>query len=240
MKYGAVHESRIGETRETIPVSFTYEAGEMVSRKGIHRPLGWIEVLQILGGYYDLDQIKEVAPKAKHDLFSVVTSYGPKVGPQLPGIVHQLAMTPGSRRALFYIGGIEDGYEQEKPCTTLLQMFVRDGKVNSVVYMRSWDLINGLAYDTMMFGAVTLAVAHCLLLDPGLVTVFAGSGHIYEFDYKKVDVNEEFNKRFVLAKSVSINPAHLSNFMEEAAEDYLFAREAGLPDPPPGIEILDG
>lgn len=238
MNYGDVQESRIGETRELIPVAVDYVAGELVSRKGINRALGWIEVLQILGGYYDLDQIAAVAPKAKLEYFSVITSYGPKIGPQLQGVVSQLRKTPDSRRALFYIGGIEDGYEQEKPCTTLMQMFIRSGQVNSVVYMRSWDLINGLAYDTMMFSAVNMAVARCLGLFPGTVTTFAGSGHIYEFDYDKTEARD-FNKLFRMTDEVPGAPHEMQAFMRESAEGYLVQREAGMTDPPQGFEVID-
>jgi len=240
MAKGQLHESRIGETREQLGVRVSLDIGEMVSRKGMHRPLAWIETLQIMGGYFDLDQIKEAAPNAKHDWFNPTMSYGPRVARQVQGVVRQLGMTPETRRAIIHMCGEDDGYESDKPCTVLLQPFIRDRTLDMFVYMRSWDLINGLAYDTMMYSGVAMFLAHCLFVKTGRLTVFAGSGHIYAQDYKKVEVYKDFKKHFALDTEVlPPEPMELMENMKMFAVHYLEKLADGDKLPPFGFRVFD-
>ncbi len=239
MTKGQLHESRIGETREILGVRVSMDVGEMVSRKGLFRPLGWIECIQLLGGYFDLDQIKEIAPNAHHHLFDESMAYGPRFYRSFESVVKQLGLAPDTRRALIHMCTFEDGFEETKPCTVLMQPFIRDRKLDLFVYMRSWDLIKGLSYDVMMYSAAAMGIAHSLYLNTGTLTVFAASGHIYAEDYEKVDVNTEFNKHFALADDVPREPEHLQNFMQSSGTEYVLARADGSKDLPEGFKVFD-
>jgi hypothetical protein len=159
----------------------TFSAGTLVKRPGINYRLGYMEMLQLLAGSFNVDLIKAVAPKANHDLFTPQMAYGPRVAWQLSGVVSLLQADPASRRAVLFFTTPSET-EDEIPCTISVQFLLRKDQLHAEVTMRSWDLVKGLAYDVMMFGGLTLAVAQVLGCSPGAIRVRAGSAHIYESD----------------------------------------------------------
>lgn len=179
---GYLVDSRYGPTREVIGLQGIFEAGLLVSRSGINRKIGWVEVVQLLAGVYELDAYRKVAPNANLDLFTPAMAYGPRIDHQLATAVELLKMEPASRQAVLFVGKPRDGMSNNQPCTQTIQFLLREGAVNTVVSMRSWDLIKGLPYDLMMFGALNHAVARSLSAMPGLLIIQAGSGHCYESD----------------------------------------------------------
>lgn len=172
--------SRHGDTIEnTGPKTITFPAGALVSRPRIHYPLGWMELLQFVGGVFDPDAIKRIAPRANHELFTAQMAYGPRVLHQMPSVVQKLRQDPMTRQAIVFIGGEKDGPTDHQPCTVSMQFLIRYGVMRTVMTMRSWDLVKGMAYDVMMFGGMAQAVAQCVGVLPGAVHVTAGSPHIY-------------------------------------------------------------
>lgn len=177
---GVAVPSRHGPTIEARrPFTCSFQAGMLVKRPRIHYPLGWMEMLQFIGGIFSLDLIKAVAPKANHELFTSQMAYGPRVAHQMAPVIQKLRDDPTTRQAIVFIGGQEDGATDAQPCTSTIQFLVRDGVVKTIVSMRSWDLVKGMAYDVMMFGGMAQAVAHCLGISAGPVFVTAASPHIY-------------------------------------------------------------
>ena len=172
--------SRHGPTIESQrPLTCSFQAGMLVKRRRILYSLGWMEMLQFLGGTFDLDLIKQVAPRANHELFTAQMAYGPRVAHQMPAVVKKLWSDPHTRQAIVFVGGHEDGPTDSQPCTSTIQFLLRDGTLRTIVSMRSWDLVKGMAYDAMMFGGMALAVAQCVRARAGEVFVTAGSPHIY-------------------------------------------------------------
>lgn len=177
--------SRYGSTRERLMTQLRFHPGDVVRRRGMNVNLGLMELLQFVGGYYDLTQIRVVAPRANLELFTAGMSYGLRTGLQLTDAVGRLRADPGTRQAIVMVNGSLDARESTPACTNSLQFFARVGELHTVVSMRSWDLLKGLPYDMVMFGGMAQAVAGYLGLDPGVVSVTAGSLHVYEQD----DVN---------------------------------------------------
>jgi len=56
----------------------------------------------------------------------------------------------------------------------------RDGMIDAIVCMRSWDLVWGLTYDVPCFVAVQTALARALDVEVGCYLHLAGSAHVYE------------------------------------------------------------
>jgi hypothetical protein len=194
--------SRLGMTRELVGESLVVEPGRHVTRPGLHRPLGYAELLQLVGGVFDRDALVRVAPRADHSLFTEQMAYGPRMfvpralhGPapfdtnQVAWAIRELREHPESRRAVVYVGDPWDP-PHERPCTEVVQFLRRPGgttgTLTTLVSMRSWDLWYGLPYDLTMFGGLALLVAHCLGTDAGVLRVTAGSAHVYERHWDRV------------------------------------------------------
>lgn len=178
--------SRYGWTRERLGLSYCMRMGMLVTRAGINYGIGWIEGMQLLAGVYDLESIKRVAPKANHDLFTPEMAYGPRVAHQVPEVIEALIRDPYTRQAVLFVGSPKDGPTSAQPCTSTIQLLLRDGWLNLNVNMRSWDIIKGLPYDIIQFSILGMAIGHCIGVKPGMLKVTAGSGHIYESDMDKI------------------------------------------------------
>lgn len=72
---------------------------------------------------------------------------------------------------------------KDVPCTCTLQFFIRDNRLNCIVYMRSNDLIWGTPYDIFSFTMMQDLMASALGIDLGYYMHIAGSLHIYEYHY---------------------------------------------------------
>ena len=72
---------------------------------------------------------------------------------QLDAIVDLLQRDPTSRRALAYIGGPGDLQSDSRdfPCASSVQFFLRDGRLELLVYMRSQSFYGVFPYDLINF-----------------------------------------------------------------------------------------
>lgn len=182
LREGSPTESRFGLTRESLNVQFTFQAGTLVYRPKLAKVLGWMELCQLIGGVYDPQQIIRVAPNAQVGLFTSQMAYGPRIVDHVSAIVAALHSDPLTRQAVLFIAKRSDGPTSKLPCTLTIQFIIRHSVLYVHVSMRSWDLIRGLPYDIVMFGGLTQVVAHLLNVKAGLVTVTAGSTHVYVKD----------------------------------------------------------
>jgi thymidylate synthase len=90
-------------------------------------------------------------------------------------------------------------------CTQLQQFFIRDGKLTSLVFIRSSDVIRGLTFDIPFWSIVQqrLLIHYNLLREDkiklGELHIFLGSVHIYKEHYKLVNdmLNGEKREYFV-------------------------------------------
>jgi thymidylate synthase len=207
LEEGSPVPSRYGDCVEVIGTKVSLGAGNLVARRGFNSRLAMIEMLQVVAGIYNFESIKKVAPSADLGLFSAEGAYGPRMAGQLDVVVKTLGLNPTSRQAVVFVGRPEDTCSNELPCTISMQFLIRNRWVNSVVSMRSWDLVKGLPYDVAVFGGLTMAVARTLGLSPGLVMVTAGSGHIYESDHKLIigDSLQPFGNDFEFGQEVPRN-----------------------------------
>jgi len=182
---GSQIDSRYGPTYERQNVAVSARPGEYPLRPGLNSKIGILEGLFMVGGFFDLDAIKRVAPNADHSLFTKNGAYGPRVGNQLSRLIDNLIEVPESRQHVLYVARPGDQYRVDTPCTTSLQFLVRDGKLFLTASMRSSDIIKGLPTDLLQFGILQQVVAGIVGLDLGRLTVFAASSHVYESDLEK-------------------------------------------------------
>jgi thymidylate synthase len=113
--------------------------------------------------------------------------YGPRLSDfdgvnQLEFVISKLGGNPWSRQAVVQLYDHEDavGNHIDIPCTCVLQYFVREEHLCSVVYMRSNDAYYGLPHDVFAFTFLQELIARSLDVPLGSYVHVAGSFHIYE------------------------------------------------------------
>lgn len=172
--------SRFGPTRELLGQSFACRAGDILPRKRLNLALGFMELCQVVGGFYDEAGFRVVAPNAKHNLFTEEMAYGPRFADQMDLLLARLGSDPGTRQAVLFAGDKSDEMSDHLPCLVTAQFLNRGGVLDAVLHFRSWDMTRGMPYDCMVFGGLLMLVARCLDVDAGLLYAHAGSMHIYD------------------------------------------------------------
>lgn len=72
-------------------------------------------------------------------------------------------------------------------CTQLQHFLYRNKQLNSIVYMRSSDLIRGLSFDIPWWKFIQDIIANTIDVKSGELTVFIGSSHVYKEHYSLVN-----------------------------------------------------
>jgi len=169
--------------REVRPLVLTlnYPPACIVKRAGFSTPLMHLEILQLLAGEFDHPLYEKISTGAASRM-NTYGSYGPRTREQLLAVEKELLKDPDSRRATVYVGRPDDlrlADDLNMPCTGVWSFYARNGALEMLVYMRSWDLVWGLSYDIPCFVAVQMMVARALQFNLGSYTHIAGSGHVY-------------------------------------------------------------
>lgn len=120
-------------------------------------------------------------------------AYGVRFVAQLDHVVSKLREDPNTRQATMTTWIPNPRPSKDIPCTVALDFKIREGRLNTHVFMRSSDLWFGLPYDVFAFTMMTCRVAERLNVDQppgvflGLGTLFitAASSHLYERDVDK-------------------------------------------------------
>lgn len=105
-----------------------------------------------------------------------------------------LIKNPASRQAVIHIKEARDlaSYPtKDVNCTLTLQFFVRNGKLDLIVNMRSNDIWLGLPYDLFNFTCMQILMAMELGIEVGTYYHNAGSLHMYTRDVEKLEANSD-------------------------------------------------
>lgn len=171
------------ETVGLVDQSFWFYPGEVYSRPQTNISIGFIELLQFISGTFSITPFKIAAPKARLDLFTGQSAYGPRVADQLPKVIEELRSDSSTRRAVLMIAHPTDTKETI-PCTLSMQFQIQTDKastpvLHTIVTMRSSDLVWGLPTDIIQFGGMSMMIASCVSAIAGECVVNAGNAHIY-------------------------------------------------------------
>jgi thymidylate synthase len=135
--------------------------------------------------------LSHYAESSEHGM--VWGAYGPRLLNfdginQLDFVAAKLRGNTSSRQAVIqlYDHGDAVGDHKDIPCTCVLQYFVREEKLCSVVYMRSNDAYFGLPHDVFAFTFLQELTARSLGLELGPYIHVAGSYHIYKTKWDAV------------------------------------------------------
>lgn len=147
-----------------------------------------VEAWHLIAGVSSLWQLNQVSGGRFNqfaDQDRLRGAYGPRTYGNLIAVFEKLRKDPDTRQA--YVP-VWDGFEfneesHDTPCTTGFQFFLRDGKLDLRVTMRSNDAWLGWPIDVMMFSCLHRTMAAALEVDPGSYTHSVGSMHLYEPQY---------------------------------------------------------
>lgn len=146
------------------------------------------------------DRVETIAPynkaiaKFSDDGERFFGAYGPKILAQLDYVVDKLFDDKDTRQAGLTIWRENPPVTKDVPCTVAMFFSIRDGKLNTHVFMRSSDVWLGVPYDVFNFSMVSMLVL-CRLndmrrrtfeasynyvpVDPGALYLTAASRHLY-------------------------------------------------------------
>ncbi|MQP63918.1 thymidylate synthase [Niveispirillum sp. SYP-B3756] len=100
---------------------------------------------------------------------------------QIAALIHGLKQTPASRRLLFHAWNVPDVPDMAlPPCHMVYQYHVTtDGKLNSLMFQRSCDLLLGAPFNFTGAVALQLMLAQQAGLQPGEFVWMGGDVHLY-------------------------------------------------------------
>ena len=157
------------------------------------------EAAWMLEGKNDVESVSKYVDGVKRfsdDGETFYGAYGPKILTQWSYIIKTLSTDQDSRQAVLNIWRENPRSSKDIPCTLSLQFILREASdelwLHTIATMRSNDAWLGTPYDTFNFSAISFYIA-CHLNKVGIkcklgsLNIQAGSRHIYETDFKKLD-----------------------------------------------------
>lgn len=179
--------------QKTIAVNMRYPVVLIPERKLSYQFMA-AEAYWILSGD---DRVETIAPFNKHiskfsdDGDRFFGAYGPKVMAQTEYVVTKLVEDRDSRQAGLTIWRQNPPQTKDYPCTIAMFFYIRDGKLNCNVFMRSSDAWLGVPYDIFNFSMIAHYVCARLningvVVSPGDLYLTMASSHMYESDEQKV------------------------------------------------------
>ncbi|MCA9232920.1 MAG: thymidylate synthase [Planctomycetales bacterium] len=112
-------------------------------------------------------------------------AYGPRLFSaygldQIEAVVELLHRKPDTRRAVIQLyAGTDLRTDEEVPCTTTLQFFIRENQLHLMASLRSNDAYFGLPHDIFFFTMVQEMIATRMKLKLGEYRQMVGSFHLY-------------------------------------------------------------
>jgi len=196
LEYGSQVETSRGTTQEITGVLLELtnpraRLSRSATRGNIFSSLG--ELLWYLSATDDVQFISHYIPDYT-DYADGYGAYGPRLfdfngHDQVKNVISLLEERKTSRRASIQIFSAKDIEKDRKyvPCTCTLQFLIRNGKLNTITYMRSNDLYMGLPHDVFCFTMIQELLSRVLSVELGNYIHNVGSLHIYKRDEEKMD-----------------------------------------------------
>lgn len=197
-----VSSSRIGDMLEIS--SLSYEVSDLKSFQFTNESIGKLDYHYadlfyqwMINGCTDNDIILKdypgVAkfmekPKSVDLPANFNTFYGPRILQQLPHVEKELIEHPDTRRAVISILDKDDLLLLDKdeslefPCCDSATFFIREGKLNVHLHMRSQNMGQVLKLDMYLWGRFTCEFAEKLNLPVGKFSSSVVSAHIFKKD----------------------------------------------------------
>lgn len=141
---------------------------------------------------------------------------------QIADLIQTLRSNPTSRRMLFHAWNVAElGSMALPPCHMVYQYHVTtDGRLNSLCFQRSADLLLGVSFNWVGATALQLMIAQQAGLRPGELVWFAGDVHLYlnHLEQAREQLTREprpFPKMRLIRQAASIDDYRIEDFEVE-------------------------
>lgn len=146
---------------------------------------------------------------------------------QIAALIHGLKHTPASRRLLFHAWNVPDVPDMAlPPCHMVYQYHVTtDGKLNSLMFQRSCDLLLGAPFNFTGAVALQLMLAQQAGLQPGEFVWMGGDVHLYlnHLDQAREQLSRTprpFPRLSLARKADSIDGYRIEDFVLEGYDPH--------------------
>lgn len=187
--------SRIGNCIELGHVFIELDEGErlcLLRGRGINPIFALVEAAWILAGSNSLAPLQSlIANYAQYsdDGVTLNGAYGFRLRKyfgldQIEKAIHQLSITPDSRRVVLSMYSAEDlgNDSRDIPCNTEVILRIEDSRLAMTVFNRSNDLWLGVPYNWFTFRCLQTFIAKRLAVQPGVQRHISACMHLYEKD----------------------------------------------------------
>jgi thymidylate synthase len=89
----------------------------------------------------------------------------------------------GTNQAVMEVGMPQDILLDDPPCLRLIDTRVMEGKLNFIVYFRSWDLWAGFPSNLAAMQLLKEYMCHEIGLEDGCITAVSKGLHLYEYSF---------------------------------------------------------
>jgi thymidylate synthase len=141
---------------------------------------------------------------------------------QITDLIQTLRTNPTSRRMLFHAWNVAElGSMALPPCHMVYQYHVTsDGRLNSLCFQRSADLLLGVSFNWVGATALQLMIAQQAGLRPGELVWFAGDVHLYlnhleQAREQRTREPRPFPKMRLICEAASIDDYRIEDFEVE-------------------------
>jgi thymidylate synthase len=200
-------------TAQIVRVMMRYPVVAHMNRKLSYQFMA-AEALWIIRGSNSLTddvQIRQKLTPYSDDGHTLSGAYGPPFVDQIGYVTEKLKEDQYSRQAIITIWRPRPFRSKDIPCTVAMQFLLRDGAVNTNVFMRSSDVWLGIPYDIFSFTIMSAIVALRLRVKSlGILSIFLGSSHLYKENWDKARALLEKGE----ASLLSTMPLELENRSE--------------------------
>ncbi|MGB3721841.1 MAG: thymidylate synthase [Pacificimonas sp.] len=195
---GSVRGDRTGTgTRSVFGHQMRFDLGAgfpMLTTKKLHLKSIVHELLWFIAGDTNIRYLKENGVSIWDEWADENGELGPVYGKQwrawetadgsvvdqLKNVVHQIELSPNSRRLIVSAwnpGEVDD--MALPPCHCLFQFYVADGRLSCQLYQRSADIFLGVPFNIASYALLTMMVAKVTGLRPGDFVHTLGDAHLY-------------------------------------------------------------
>jgi thymidylate synthase len=107
-------------------------------------------------------------------------TYGEDLAPQIEEVIKRYKLGVDTNQMCMTIGSRQSIYQKDPPCLRVVDTRVQDGKLNFVLYFRSWDLWGGLPTNLGGLQLLKEYMAEEIGVKDGSLIAFSKGLHLYE------------------------------------------------------------
>jgi thymidylate synthase len=206
---GSTDERRLAE------IQYSLSRKELIDKKTI-----WTANADAQGkalGYENTETVKELGPIYGYNWRNWTGKEG-KIYDQLTNIINQIKTNPDDRGIILSSWNVPELDNMAlRPCHTMFQLYVSNGKLSCKLYQRSADFFLGVPFNIASYSLLTMMIAQVCGLKPGKFIHTFGDAHIYSNHIEQV--KEQLSRTPLELPSIKINP-EVKNINDFKMEDF--------------------